>query len=225
MAGWRSKAAPMIRVFIVIEVCLYREGVAGILESADGFAVVGAASDVGACLPDIARQRPDVVLLDAGTSDGARALARLAAASPHVHVLAVAVRDVEAEIMRCVEAGAVGYVPRDASITELLGALRSAARGEAVLPPRIAACLMRQLVTLSASRRREESEAWNLTPREYEVVELLDRGLSNAEIARQLNIELATVKNHVHHILDKVGVKRRDQVASRVLATQGTGWA
>jgi two-component system nitrate/nitrite response regulator NarL len=215
----------MIRVFIVIDVCLYRDGVAGILEAAEGFAVVGAGSEVGVCLPEIARQRPDVVLLDAGTSDGARALARMAAASPHVHVLAVAVRDVETEIMRCVEAGAVGYVPRDASIKHLLAALRSAARGEAVVPPRIAVFMMRRLATLSASRRREESEAWHLTPREYEVVELLGRGLSNAEIARQLNIELATAKNHVHHILDKVGVQRREQVAPRVLANQSAGWA
>jgi DNA-binding NarL/FixJ family response regulator len=215
----------MIRVFIVIDVCLYRDGVSQILAGTDGFDVVGAAPDVGACLPDIARARPDLVLLDAGTSDGAQALARLGAAWPDVHVLAVAVRDVEAEIMRCVEAGAVGYVPRDASIDDLVGALRRAARGEAVLPPRIAACLMRQLATLSAGRRREQSEAWNLTPREYEIVQLLDHGLSNAEIARQLHIELATVKNHVHHILDKVGVKRRDQVAPRVLATQGAGWA
>jgi two-component system nitrate/nitrite response regulator NarL len=207
----------MIRVFIVIDVSLYREGVSEILSSADGLDVVGAAPDVGACLAEVARHRPDVVLLDAGTSDGGRALARLAAAWPDVRVLAIAVREVETEIMRCVEAGAIGYVPRDASIDELLGALRRAARGEAVLPPRIAACLMRQLATLSAGRRREESQAWNLTPREYEVVELLGRGLSNAEIAGHLHIELATVKNHVHHILDKVGVKRRDQVAPRVL--------
>lgn len=207
----------MTRVLIVIDVCLYRDGVSEIVSSAEGFEVVGAAPDVGACLADVARQRPDLVLLDAGTSDGGRALARLVAAWPDVRVLAIAVREVEAEIMRCVEAGAIGYVPRDASIDHLVGALRSAARGEAVLPPRIAVCLMRQLATLSAGRRREESEAWNLTPREFEVVELLGRGLSNAEIARQLCIELATVKNHVHHILDKVGVDRRDQVAPRVL--------
>ena len=207
----------MISVFVVIDVCLYRDGVSEILSSAEGFHVVGAAPDVGACLAEVARHRPDVVLLDAGTSDGGRALARLAAAWLDVRVLAIAVREVEAEIMRCVEAGAVGYVSRDASIHELLGAMRCAARGEAVLPPRIAACMMRQLATLSAGRRREESAAWKLTPREYEVVELLGRGLSNAEIAGQLHIELATVKNHVHHILDKVGVKRRDQVAPLVL--------
>jgi DNA-binding NarL/FixJ family response regulator len=213
----------MIRVFIVIDICLYRDGVAEILAGADGFEVVGAASDAGSCLSQIARERPDIVLLDAGTSDGARALARLAAVWPDVRVLAIAVRDVEAEIMHCVAAGAAGYVARDASTDDLLAALGCAARGEAVLPPRIAACLMRELAVLSAGRRRAKSDAWNLTPREYEVVELLGRGLSNAEIARQLQIELATVKNHVHHILDKVGVKRRDQVASRVIAPEPVG--
>jgi DNA-binding NarL/FixJ family response regulator len=216
-------ATAVIRVFIVIDVCLYRDGVSQILTGADGFEVVGAASDVGTGLSEISRRRPDIVLLDAGTSNGERALARLGAAWPEVRIVAIAVRDVETEIMRCVEAGAAGYVPRDASIDELLGSLRSTARGEAVLPPRIAACLMRQLAVLSTGRRRAESDAWNLTPREYEVVELLGRGLSNAEIARQLHVELATVKNHVHHILDKVGVKRRDQVASRVHALEPGG--
>jgi DNA-binding NarL/FixJ family response regulator len=75
---------------------------------------------------------------------------------------------------------------------------------------------MRELAVLSAGRRQAQSEVWNLTAREEEVVELLRGGLSNAQIAARLQIELPTVKNHVHHILKKVGVERRDEVASRV---------
>jgi DNA-binding NarL/FixJ family response regulator len=213
----------MIRVFIVIEVSLYRSGIEDVLARADGLEVVGTAASLDSSLPNIARQRPDIVLLDAETADGVRALVRLSSAWPEVRIVALAVRNLETEVMRWVEAGASGYVSRDASVDDLLAALRRTARGEAVLPPRIAAYLMRQLAVLSGVRRHAESEAWNLTPREYEVVELLGRGLSNAEIARELHIELATVKNHVHHILDKVGVSRRDQAAARVLAFEPIG--
>jgi DNA-binding NarL/FixJ family response regulator len=206
----------MIRVFIVIEVCLYRCGVADILRRPDGFEVLGAAPDLDSCLAEVARERPDVVLLDAATPDGPPALRRLAVAWPDVRVLVMGVREVETDVMRWVEAGAAGYISRNASVEDLKAALRRAARGEAVLPPRIAACLMRELAVLSAGRRQAQSEVWNLTAREEEVVELLRGGLSNAQIAARLQIELPTVKNHVHHILKKVGVERRDEVASRV---------
>jgi DNA-binding NarL/FixJ family response regulator len=199
----------MIRVFIVIEVCLYRCGMADILRRPDGFHVVGAAPDLDSCLAEIARERPDIVLLDAGTPDGPAALRRLAVAWPDIRVLVMGVREVETDVMHWVEAGAAGYISRNASV-------RRTAHGEAVLSPRIAAYLMRQLAVLSAGRRQAQSEVWNLTAREEEVVELLRRGLSNAQIAARLHIELPTVKNHVHHILKKVGVERRGEVASRI---------
>lgn len=206
----------MIRVFIVIEVCLYRCGIADILQRPDGFHVVGSAPDLDSCLAEIARERPDIVLLDAGTPDGPAALRRLATAWPDIRVLVMGVREVEADVMHWVEAGVAGYISRNASVEDLKVSVRRTAHGEAVLSPRIAAHLMRQLAVLSAGRRQVQSEVWKLTAREEEVVELLRRGLSNAQIAARLHIELPTAKNHVHHILKKVGVERRGEVAARV---------
>jgi DNA-binding NarL/FixJ family response regulator len=108
----------------------------------------------------------------------------------------------------------VGYVPRDASADELVRTVRSVARGELPCSPRIAAMLFRELATMDAAVPAPALAS--LTYREREVVALVDRGLSNKEIAAELGIELPTVKNHVHRVLEKLDVRGRSAAAARM---------
>ena len=114
-----------------------------------------------------------------------------------------------------VEAGAAGYLTRDASLRDLFAALSSAVRDEVLCSPRIVASLARRLARLAEQHATRPTPA-SLTAREAEVVGLLDAGLSNKEIATRLCIELPTVKNHVHHILEKLHVNRRGEAAARL---------
>ncbi|HEX7241600.1 MAG TPA: response regulator transcription factor, partial [Longimicrobiaceae bacterium] len=120
--------------------------------------------------------------------------------------------ETEDVVLACAEAGVSGYVSRGASLDDLVGALRSVARGELVCSPHIAGSLFRRVAALS--ERREASPAAVLTPREREILGLIDQGLSNKEISRRLRIELSTVKNHVHNLLEKLQVSRRGAAAA-----------
>jgi DNA-binding NarL/FixJ family response regulator len=121
----------------------------------------------------------------------------------------------EDQVVACAEAGIAGYVDRDASLRDLVATVRSVARGELLCSPRIAARLMRRVAELADQPRPPQTPA-HLTRREREVVALIDEGLSNKEIAQRLNIELPTVKHHVHNVIEKLGVRSRLQAAAHV---------
>jgi two-component system, NarL family, nitrate/nitrite response regulator NarL len=193
------------RVAFVAETCLYGEAIAGALPRYD-ITVVDRTDD------------PDVVLVDMTGSGGLGTLRDLAAARPKPRLLAVGVRDVHDDVVRCVEAGAIGYVARDASLAELAEAVHAALRGETTASPHVIATLMQRVASLSANRRG--GVVAELTSRELEVVELIERGLSNKEIAAQLSIAVTTVKNHVHNILEKLDVQRRGEAASLLRSGQ-----
>jgi two-component system, NarL family, nitrate/nitrite response regulator NarL len=204
----------MIRVFIVAEVNLYREGLADALGRRDGISVVGTAASTPDALAEMVQLRPDIVLLEVGPS-GPEALALAAAALPGIKIVALAIRELEQDVIACVEAGACAYVTRDASIDHLVRMLECVARGEAICPPHIVGSVLRRLTALAATRptgRRHHG----LTHRELEVVVLIDGGLSNKQIASRLHVELSTVKNHVHHILEKLEVRRRVDAPARL---------
>jgi DNA-binding NarL/FixJ family response regulator len=134
---------------------------------------------------------------------------------PSIKVVALGVPEIDSEIIACAEAGISNYVTRQGSISELIRAIQDAVRGELRCPPKIAASLLQQVGSLSAERSPLE-EPSRLTPREMEIVHLIDLGLSNKEIAAQLFIEVSTVKNHVHNLLDKLNVRRRGEAAARL---------
>lgn len=205
----------MIRVLIVTDIRLYREGLAQMLGRAECLEVVGAVARCEDALASIALAAPDIVLLDLGTPDGLSAIGAIRMAAPNVGVVALAVAEVEGDVLACAEAGAVGYVLREASVDDLVTVLQSVARGEAICSPRIAATLFHRVAALSAARGSQPSLLL-LTGREREIIRLLDHGFSNKEIARQLGIEVATVKNHVHNILEKLRVHRRGEAAARI---------
>jgi two-component system nitrate/nitrite response regulator NarL len=214
--GW---AVPVIRVFIVARIRLYREGLAAMLPRRDDIAVVGTAESWEAGADDVRRLRPDIVLLDMAVADGSNAIREIVAGTDGVKVVALAVPESEREVIAYAEAGVSGYVTREQSLADLVAAVESAARGQVACSPRVAAALLQRVTALSNPSPAGDSR---LTRRESEIATLLDEGLSNKEIAQRLCIERATVKNHVHNILEKLEVRSRFEVAHRVGARSDT---
>ena len=143
----------------------------------------------------------------------------LLAARPDLKIVALAVPELEPELMQWVEAGIAGYVTEDAELDDLVEAIRSAARGEAACSPKMTAALIRRIAVLS-SQRKKTRPVDALTSREREVMALLEQGLSNKEIARRLSIQLSTAKNHVHNILEKLGATRRAEAVAEVASVR-----
>jgi two-component system, NarL family, nitrate/nitrite response regulator NarL len=136
-------------------------------------------------------------------------------ARPDLKIVAIEVSDSEQEVVACAEAGVSGFVSRDGSIPDLVTAIDCAMRNELVCSPRIAGMLFRRVATIG-SERSVGLDNSALTRREHEIVSLMTQGLANKEIARQLRIQNATVKNHIHSILAKLQVRRRGEVAARM---------
>jgi DNA-binding NarL/FixJ family response regulator len=132
-------------------------------------------------------------------------------------IVALGVPDGEDAILSFGEAGIAGCVPPDASIQDLVQAVERAVRGELQITPRIAGAMIRRLALRAAAG--DDSSGNTLTARESEIVRLIDQGLSNKEIAVRLGIEVATVKNHVHNLLEKLRVHRRAEAAARLRRT------
>jgi DNA-binding NarL/FixJ family response regulator len=203
----------VIRVFIVARVRLYREGLAAMLPRRDGVTLVGTAESWAACADELRALKPDVVLVDMAVADGANAIREIVTGADGVKVVALAVSESERDVIAYAEAGVSGYVTREESLDDLVAAVESAARGQVTCSPRVAAALLRRVTALSNPSPSESDS--RLTRREAEIAALLDEGLSNKEIAQRLCIELATVKNHVHSILEKLDVHSRFEVAQR----------
>jgi two-component system, NarL family, nitrate/nitrite response regulator NarL len=202
------------RVLILAEVGVHRETLAGSLGRNGHCDVVGVAAGVEEAVAAVGEAGPEIVLVDMPTPAGANAVRTLVAAAPEVKVVALAVPEVEPEVIALAEAGASGYVAREGSMDDLVAVVESVARGECILSPDIAAKLFRRVATLAREPRLEPIQE-GLTARELDVLRLIDEGLSNKEIANALSIELPTVKNHVHSILEKFNVRRRTAAAAR----------
>ena len=207
-------AAPRLRVAIAADVCLYREGLALSLGRRPGIEVVGTASAPGEAVELVRREHPDVLLLDVAAADAPAAVRGARAEHPELRVVALAVVETEDVVLRCAEAGVSGYVSRDASVDDLVEALRSTVRGELLCSRLIAGSLFRRVAALSGPR--EDPALGRLTAREREIAGLIGQGLSNKEISRRLRIGLSTVKNHVHNLLEKLQVPRRGAAAARL---------
>ena len=204
----------MVRVLILAEICVYREALARSLESDGRVDVGGVAADLEEALTALEGDGADIVLVDTLMPGGVEAVRALAAVAPQIKVVALAVSEVERNVIAFAEAGASGVVPREGSVEDLAAVIESVSRDEMVSSPRIAATLARRVADLTLERRVESIEG-RLTARELDVLRLIEEGLSNKEIARALSIELPTVKNHVHNILQKLKVSRRTEAAAR----------
>jgi DNA-binding NarL/FixJ family response regulator len=206
----------VIRVFLLVETRLYRDGISRALAEDDRFAIAGTAGDLSATLAAIdALGPPDVLLLDHAIPEGVDAAHRLHKRWPDLRIVALAVREANDEVIPWAEAGVAGFVARSASLEELLAGVAAVAAGDGLCSPRLAAVLLHRVAAL-ADERRPARAIGGLTQREREIVILLEEGLSNKEIATRLCIQVATVKHHVHSILEKLQVRRRGEAASLV---------
>lgn len=206
----------MIRVLIVSDVRLYRDGLAKILAAEPRLQVVGTAADLQAAVRMAAERPADIALIDMGIPQGLCAMREVSTAAPAIKIVALGVRDSEQDVIAGAEAGVAGYVPRAASVGDLVNVLESVGRGELLCSPRAAATLLRRVTALSGGRARDGLDGALLTPRERQIIALLESGLSNKDMARRLGIEVATVKNHVHNVLEKLRVHRRAQAVARL---------
>ena len=207
----------MIRVLLVSEIGLVSNLIASVLEDESDIDVVGRTTSPEAALDQL--PEADVVLVSTRLpEDGAlRFTEAVAERDVSAKVVVVGLRESEQEILKYVEAGADGYVLRDNSVDTLLEKVRAADQGEALVLPNIAYALMSRLTELAQLFSRVEigiDEPVDLTPREQEVLDLVGDGLTNQEIADRLYIEVGTVKNHVHSILQKLDVSSREDAAA-----------
>ena len=191
-----------IRVLVADDHPVVRGGLVGWLAAQPDLDVVGEAADGLEALAAVASSAPDVVLMDLRMPrmDGVTATGRISAAHPAVRVLVLTTYDTDADIVRAVEAGATGYLLKDTPLPQLADAVRAAARGETVLAPPVAAKLVSRM-------RAPAAEA--PTARELQVLAGVARGLTNAEIGRELFIGEATVKTHLLRVFAKLGVDDR----------------
>jgi len=205
----------IIRVLVVSDIRLYRDGLAQVFADERRLAVVGSAADAPAAARLAAEHRPDVALVDMAMPQSGAAVRGISAIAPAVKVVALGIRESEQDLIACAEVGVAGYVPRAASVQDLVTVLEGVGRGELFCSPHTAATLWRRVAALAATAGGTTRES-TLTRREREIGSLLEAGLSNKDIAVRLGIEVATVKNHVHNLLEKLEVHRRAQAVARL---------
>ena len=211
----------LARVIIVSDVRLYADVLTRCLLAQPGIGACFAAATAHEVLDMAVDRALSVVLVDMGRPESASMVRTLQAARPDLVLVAFAVADSDDAVIASAEAGVAGFVPRSASVEELVAAVHHARRGELLCSPRMMATIFRHLG--SPRNRSATSESDELTLREREVVALIDSGMSNKEIASRLNIEVATVKNHVHRILEKLAVRRRGEAAARMRRVRASG--
>ncbi|MDH2429982.1 response regulator transcription factor [Sphaerisporangium sp. TRM90804] len=200
----------MIRVLIVDDHPVVREGLRGMLEADPGLAVAGEAGSGDEAVARARELAPDVILMDLRMpgGDGVGAITRILADRPESRVVVLTTYETDQDIVRAVEAGAAGYLLKDTSRADLVAAVFAAVRGETVLSPSVATKLV--------SRMRAPA-AESLSRRETEVLALVARGLTNAEVGRELFISETTVKTHLLRVFGKLGVSDRTAAVTTAL--------
>jgi DNA-binding NarL/FixJ family response regulator len=206
-----------VRVVIADDQELIRAGFRRLLEHEPGLEVVGEAANGREACDLVRRHRPDLVLMDIRMPvlDGISATREITRTGG-ARVVVLTTYDLDEYVFDALEAGASGFLLKDCPPAELVSALQVVAAGEALLSPRVTGRLVQEFVAIRGSRRNGAPLLSRLTGREREVLELLARGMSNAEIATALHVGATTVKTHVGAVLDKLGA--RDRVQAVVLA-------
>ncbi len=208
-----------VRVLLVDDQALFREGLATLLGLNPELEIVGEAGDGAAAVELCARLRPEVVLMDLRMPmmDGVEATRRILAAQPAVRILVLTTFEEDEEVFAAVRAGAAGYLLKASPSEKLLEAIRAVAAGESVLQPSVTAKLLAEFnrMAVRTERRAVQPLPEPLSGRELGVLQCLCDGLSNKEIASRLGIAEGTVKNHMTNVLGKLGALDRTQAALR----------
>lgn len=203
-----------IRILVVDDHESFRRGLRGLIASLPEFELIGEAASGREAIERVAEMQPDVVLMDLNMADldGVSATREIVATSPHIAVLVLSMYEDDDQVFGALKAGARGYLLKGADRAELGRAIRGVASGEAIFGPAIA----RRLVSFFAKRPAVETPAFpELSDREREVLDLIARGLSNAEISRRLGLSPKTVRNHISNIFGKLQVADRSQAIVR----------
>lgn len=198
-------------VVLATEVPLYAEGLALVL-AADGRLHLTGIAPNAAMAGAVEVAGADALLLDVAMPGAGRTIREIRRRIPRLAIVLFGVPEDDDELLDCIEAGATAFVGRDASAQRLIETVLAAIHGDALMSARVTALLLRRLAD-HARHAPPTTDASELTGREREIAALLNDGLSNKEIASRLHISVATVKNHVHHVLTKLGVQRRGQAA------------
>lgn len=201
------------RVLIIDDRRVVRDALAEALAKEETLRIVGTAAFGGeAPLDAIESAKPDVIVLPALGQPTIELTHAMTRRFDGLRLVILGMKEHPEAVTDVIEAGAVGYVPDDASLEEFCETIRLVARGETRLTPRIAATLVVRLATLASARRADErAKNVKLTPREIEILALVAERLTNKEIATQLHVEEQTVKNHIHNILERLSLRRRHQ--------------
>lgn len=214
---------PKIRVLLVEDNRLLREGITAMLNNQSDIKAVAAAGN-GDALEKARKLKPHVVLLDLGlkSQNSLRVVQSIKKELSKTEVIVMDLIPVQAEVVEFVKAGVSGFILKDATLEDFLHTIRSVAEGKKVLPPPLTKSLFSQIVEYAVQSGKADRlmKAVKLTKRELEVTDLIARGMSNKEIAQELHIAVHTVKSHVHNVLDKLALHTRLELASFAL-TEG----
>jgi len=202
----------VIRVVVADDHPVVRAGLVALLQDADDVEVVGQAADGESAVSTVLAERPDVVLMDLRMPgiDGDAATAQILAAEPGIRVLILTTYESDDQILAAIEAGATGYLLKAAPESEILAGVRATARGETALAPSAAAALVRRATGAVPTGP-------SLTPRELDVLRLVAQGQSNPTIGRALFLSETTVKTHLGHVFEKLGVSDRTRAVTRAM--------
>jgi DNA-binding NarL/FixJ family response regulator len=211
-----TRVEPTADIIIVSRVRFLREALAEILARDTALSICGLSADLDAALNMAFNRQPDVVILDAAFPNGTEAVRRIREVAPLADVIVFAVEEVEDSVIAWAEAGVAGYSPSSAALADVNAMITDIMRGEQSCSGRVAAGLLRRISTATlagAGRSVAPSITSRITARERQIIELVEAGLSNKEIARGLNIGVGTTKSHIHNVLGKLGLNRRGQLA------------
>jgi len=200
-----------MRILIVDDHILFREGLAGLLRSQPDTAVIGECGTVAEAIELSLRLKPDVILMDFSLPDGTGldATRAILAKEPETQIIFLTVHDNDERLIAAMRAGAKGYLLKNLSVSKLLASLRALERGEAAISRKMMARILEEFALSTPASGQPLSPLIGLTSREIEVLRELSDGITNQEIAGRLYISENTVKNHIHNILEKLHLNNR----------------
>jgi DNA-binding NarL/FixJ family response regulator len=215
-----------IQIFLIEDNRLLREGIAATLKEQADMKVVASTAGSNDTMRQVRELKPHIVLMDLSlrSQDDIRVVASLWKGVPGVRVIGMGLIPSQADIVELVEAGASGFILKDATMEDFLGTIRAVAGGTKVLPPSLAGSLFSHVIESALKKGKGKlTNAARMTKREREIIALIADGLSNKEIAQRLDIATFTVKSHVHNILEKLALQSRLQIALLTRTGESTG--
>ena len=206
-----------LRILLIEDNRILRDGIKAMINKQADLRVVAATGGNHDTLQQVRTSKPHVVLIDLGlrNENGVHVVTVLTKELPQVKVIGMGLIPSQQDIVEFVEAGAAGFILKDATVADVLDTIRSVARGAKVLPPLLTGSLFTHVVNHALTRgKRSLASAVRMTKREREVIVLIAEGLSNKEIASRLNLSTYTVKSHIHNILEKMALHSRLEIAA-----------